>query len=465
MITWKEKTVAVAELQPYERNPRTISPVALAELKKRITEDGYHQRVLLTHDGKLIAGHQRKKIFEELGWEKVPVLVPNRPLTPEEFNRILIRDNLPQLGEFDNFMLSQDFKFDQLKEWGMTDDFLGAIFPGEKKPDKSPEWADDAHKEAMIPIYKKLLTEWRSYLEILEHAGFPYFSPNLTKAMSEAQFLNAVRLGTKLPRSFTLPWGRHRAFCNANNAGGMMDYLKAAPDRENLQKSLAFVIGHTPHFETVLCGNSLALAGYRAANDFPIDLAKSLIERFCPPGGVVLDPCHGWGGRAVGFLLAQTAGSYTGIDCSPESSAAVNAMCVDLHKYVPKKSYEFICSPFEDCAVAEGAYDFALTSPPYFDVEKYIGGEQSHSRYDNYPHWRDGFYTALITKTFNALKPGSMFALQVGSQRYPLIDDAKEIGGNVGFKIDGTESAGMMNAFCETEDDKAESILFLRKSG
>lgn len=464
MITWKEKTVSVSDLKPYERNPRKISEVAYSKLVASLRENGYHQRIIATKDLRVIGGHQRIRALKEIGLEKIAILTPDVDLPDAQFQKLLVQDNLP-FGEFDAEMLRQDFKFDDLKEWGMPDDFLAQVFPPEKETAKSLEWADDAHKEAMIPIYKKLLTEWRSYLEILEHAGFPYFSPNLTKAMSEAQFLNAVRIGTKLPRSFTLPWGRHRAFCNANNAGGMMDYLRAAPDRENLQRSLAFVIGHTPHFETVLCGNSLPLAGYRAANDFPIDLAKSLIERFCPSGGHVLDPCHGWGGRAVGFLLASTASEYTGVDCSPESSEAVSTMCKDLRKYVPKKTPHFVCQPFEDCALKDESFDFALTSPPYFDVEKYIGGEQSHSRYDNYPLWRDGFYTALITKTFKALKPGGVFALQVGSQRYPLIDDAKEIGGIVGFKIDGTESAGMMNAFCETEEDKAESILFLRKTG
>lgn len=464
MITWKEKTVAVADLKPYERNPRKISEVAYSKLVTSLRENGYHQRIIATKDLRVIGGHQRIRALKEIGLEKIAILTPDVDLPDAQFQKLLVQDNLP-FGEFDADMLRQDFKFDDLKEWGMPDDFLAQVFPPEKEGAKSLEWADDAHKEAMIPIYKKLLTEWRSYLEILEHAGFPYFSPNLTKAMSEAQFLNAVRIGTKLPRSFTLPWGRHRAFCNGDHAGSIMDFFKAAPDRENLPRRFAFLLGHAPNFEARLCVNSLPLAGYRAPNDFPIDLAKSLVERFCPPEGRVLDPCHGWGGRAVGFLLARTGLSYRGVDCSPESSKAVSDMCADLKKYVARKDVTFDCKPFEDTTLPDCMFDFAFTSPPYFDVEKYIGGEQSHSRYDNYPLWRDGFYTALITKTFSALKPGGVFALQVGSQRYPLIEDAKEIGASAGFTIDGTESAGMLNAFCETAEDKAESILILRKAG
>lgn len=41
----------------------------------------------------------------------------------------------------------------------------------------------------------------------------------------------------------------------------------------------------------------------------------------------------------------------------------------------------------------------------------------------------------------------------------------KEIGTKAGFNIEGLEGAGMKNTFCETDEEKGECILILRKSG
>lgn len=40
-----------------------------------------------------------------------------------------------------------------------------------------------------------------------------------------------------------------------------------------------------------------------------------------------------------------------------------------------------------------------------------------------------------------------------------------EIGTKAGFNIEGLEGAGMKNTFCETDEEKGECILILRKSG
>lgn len=137
-IEWREIEVSVASLIPYERNPRTITEAAHNELKRRIIEDGYHQRVLATHDVKIIGGHQRKKIFEELGWTHVKVLVPNRALTKTEFRRLLVRDNLPHLGTFDMGMVAADFEIKELLDWGMPPKWM----------DLMPSTAADEDSEA-----------------------------------------------------------------------------------------------------------------------------------------------------------------------------------------------------------------------------------------------------------------------------------------------------------------------------
>ena len=123
--------------------------------------------------------------------------------------------------------------------------------------------------------------------------------------------------------------------------------------------------------------------------------------------------------------------------------------------------------PFEDATVSCSDFDFAITSPPYYDVELYEGKEQSTNRYDSFDKWVDGFYEPLISKTYSALKGGGIFALQVGSQRYPLLSVAKDIAERIGFTCvevrpfgRGTSSPLYGN---KDEDEENEKIIILKK--
>lgn len=142
MIKWTEKTVKVKDLTPFERNPRRISTEAYERLKKSITENGYHQRVLATKDLRIIGGHQRLKIFQELKIREVPVLVPNRDLTDDQFRRLLIQDNLP-FGEWDFELLSADFSIEELTDFGMPEKWLGLGEETGPEDDKAGAGADE----------------------------------------------------------------------------------------------------------------------------------------------------------------------------------------------------------------------------------------------------------------------------------------------------------------------------------
>ena len=94
---------------------------------------------------------------------------------------------------------------------------------------------------------------------------------------------------------------------------------------------------------------------------------------------------------------------------------------------------------------------------------RYEGGEQSHEKFNNYNLWRDGFYRQLITNVHKGLRTGGVFCLQVGSQKYPLLEDGKRIAQDVGFSIEDVRGAGMDNSNGVSDAEKKECILILRK--
>lgn len=96
-----------------------------------------------------------------------------------------------------------------------------------------------------------------------------------------------------------------------------------------------------------------------------------------------------------------------------------------LGEWIKKRNehFNFIIEnlPFEDSNLKDNYFDFAFTSPPYFDTEKY-GNEETNSfnRYKSFDKWCDLFYLPMIEKTMNALKKDCSFVLNIGSRIYPL---------------------------------------------
>lgn len=141
----------------------------------------------------------------------------------------------------------------------------------------------------------------------------------------------------------------------------------------------------------------------------------------------VLDPCAGWGGRMLGF--SAVVDSYTCCEPSARTAAGLRQILQFIQTYRPTFNAVIHEAPFEDVELPAASFDFAMTSPPYYDTEHYAPGEKTNSfnRYASFTEWCAGFYAPLIHRTMRALKPGSVFILNIGSRIYPLNDKLIEI--------------------------------------
>ncbi|MDE1924981.1 MAG: DNA modification methylase [Patescibacteria group bacterium] len=125
-IIWHPEERKVRELKLWKKNPRTITKEAFAKLKSRLQERGFHDVIVLDTDDNILSGNQRKKALIELGIEKVTVLVPSRPLTSEEKNKIALESNLND-GEW-NFEALKTFSLDTLTDIGFDKAALDDIW-------------------------------------------------------------------------------------------------------------------------------------------------------------------------------------------------------------------------------------------------------------------------------------------------------------------------------------------------
>jgi hypothetical protein len=206
--------------------------------------------------------------------------------------------------------------------------------------------------------------------------------------------------------------------------------------------------------------------GTQMVTNFPTHVAKWLyihyLSEIKDKTLYVYDPCMGWAGRMVSLFAASSHISLHDKKIKligTDVNTAVHARFDKIYKFwdtyvssLKNVSLSKYVVPAEDMgAISEfqklnGKGHLAFTSPPYFDKELYSQDEtQSYIRYKKYPEWRDGFLQGLLKTTYDYLRPGGTFLLNVANTRprkdgtfiAPIENDSVEIGESLGYRYDG----------------------------
>lgn len=459
----------LADLTPDGENFNRHTEFGQKLLEDSLRKFGAGRSILVDKDGNIIAGNSTTETAAAIGMEDV-IVVPtdgkklvvvqrtDLTLDSPEGRELALADNITALKgiDLDLAKVQETLGDDLAKAWGME-------LP---KPEKvKPEKRDDVEEmlnEAMVENVREAFTQ------INQSLAHGWLLSGLTLGMCKAKFIRAKYYGEDYPRYLALYFTPSMYKTSAQKLS-VYDGLKKIAE----EKTTAGVAGLrtfttdgnvTTTTTTTTTRGSYPFAASRLPLDFNANACRDLLQEF--GGGRVLDPCHGWGGRLVGALLADVE-SYTGVDPSDEASAGVHKIAEAYHEYAPDTEVKLLKMPFEDTALEAGTYDIAITSPPYFDVEQYHGEQQSHVRYPKYDLWRDGFYRQLIAKVYDYLSDGGTFILQVGSQSYPLLEDGKKIAAEVGFRLLDVRPLGGMTSSAlhgnTDEDEENEKIIILRK--
>ena len=98
----------VTKLQPYDKNPRTHSPVQIERLVNSFKEFGFTNPILVDDQLNIIAGHGRLEAAKILGLKTVPTITLSH-LTPQQRRAYVIADNQLALnsGWDDNLLQSE----------------------------------------------------------------------------------------------------------------------------------------------------------------------------------------------------------------------------------------------------------------------------------------------------------------------------------------------------------------------
>lgn len=132
--------VAIADLKPYENNPRLHNEVQIQRLVNSLKEFGFTNPVLIDDLGNVIAGHGRITAAKKLGLETVPTITLAH-LNDEQRKAYVIADNQLALNSsWDDDILQAELA--SLAEAGFDLSVLG--------------WGDDLPTFAEEPDYSSL---------------------------------------------------------------------------------------------------------------------------------------------------------------------------------------------------------------------------------------------------------------------------------------------------------------------
>lgn len=161
--------------------------------------------------------------------------------------------------------------------------------------------------------------------------------------------------------------------------------------------------------------------------NFPIKEVTTIYEKYTKKGDNIFDPSCGFGSRMSACMLGGR--NYIGTDPNP-------TLCNRL-----KDLAKFYISNIDDCGncmifqqgsevYKEGlsnTCDFAFTSPPYFDLERYgPDSGQSITKFPKYEDWLEHYVKPTVKNTIDYVKPDGLIAINTknmtSGKKYPLFD-------------------------------------------
>lgn len=452
------------EIKFDRHNYRTHSDKNKSMIRKSLADCGAGRSVLVDANNELIAGNGvyeqaqalgiPTRIIETDGSELVVVKRTDLQTDDRKRKELALADNAASdKVEWNMEEIKCDFADIQLEDWGIevpeieTDDVSDLNIQEKEKNETAERLLNEAMQSYCGEMVKRV--------DICMQHGF--LPTTKTESYARMQFIKAKYYGYKYERNISLIFTPRQFFTSASKLSYYDQLKKTAKDGK------VGIAG----FRTLSNNGDLAIlfsTNYhvgvgRMPLDFPVDIARRLICKYSNKGRV-LDPCHGWGGRLVACMLEDVR-EYVGCDPSDVAHDGVTKIYNTYKQYQDTKA-TLLKTPYEDAQI-EGMFDFAFTSPPYFDVEQYDGNEQSHVKYNNYKLWVEKFYTPLIVNTMNRLNDGCVFALQVGSQSYPLKDDAIRICNDNGFSARVEDTNIYKTNIHDTSDEKGECIIIISK--
>jgi hypothetical protein len=253
--------------------------------------------------------------------------------------------------------------------------------------------------------------------------------------------------------------------------------VRSLLSQELLEKALITNISmHSTPYKSEIRRMITMTGGLGNVTKYRTVTSKAIVEYY--DARRILDPCVGWGGRMLGALSAFSDTYYVGCEPDPMTAKCLDNILNDTAIPASVRSRAIILSkPAEDGLrdlKRMVKFDLILTSPPYFNLELYTGGEQSTNNYNTWEEWTENWLKVVILGCLSCLKPGGRSCWSVknfkSDKKYLLADVTKQIHKDAGWELDkvfkmtgsGRPGGDRIANGTETRESEEETFCFRR---
>ena len=235
----------------------------------------------------------------------------------------------------------------------------------------------------------------------------------------------------------TLCWSFHPHAWSVE-CGNMLTPVQAFRDDTLLRKVIAKRIAYGDNMSDAGLRKALkTYSGVQAVSNFRALSAAAIYDLLLPAeGGHVYDPSAGWGGRLLGALICDKVRSYTATDPSIATWVGNEQLKTEYNKRDIPVVLGNLGS--ENVRPDPDSKDLVLTSPPYFNCEKYSDEPtQSSTKYPGRDEWMNDFMRRTLENCHYGLKPTGILAINIANVRSysTLEDDFVGLAAACGFRL------------------------------
>jgi hypothetical protein len=243
-------------------------------------------------------------------------------------------------------------------------------------------------------------------------------------------------------------------------------------DDHKLKRAIDFALRFKKSVTPSEIRTALELIGGNVGTNFKAMNAKALYEKYVPENGIIYDFSAGFGGRMLGALTSKNNYKYFGVEPCEETFENLNILGRHIERTLGRKNiFQIYKCGSEDFRLKKGEYiDFAFSSPPYFNLEKYSEEEtQCYNKFPTLEEWFSGYVKATIENIYYMLKKDCYYAVNIadfnyGNKQVKYVDRWIELSEEVGFTyVEQIPMKLTTRVGSGHSGDKKEGIFVFRK--
>lgn len=183
---------------------------------------------------------------------------------------------------------------------------------------------------------------------------------------------------------------------------------------------------------------AIRLGGHNIASmppNFPIKAARNITNKYNINNNWYDFSC-GWGVRLLCAMSSKI--NYFGTDPNYLLTERLAQLTEDYRQNIGLTTKVDIRTQGSEIFIPEweNAIGLAFSSPPYFDLEDYVIGNQSYNPDISYTQWKENYLLPTLKNINMYLVNNGILALNIkNGKTYKLADDTKQLAGDVGFQL------------------------------